>query len=402
MTNYRILVLGYLVRGPIGGLAWHHLQYVMGLRALGHDVCFVEDSDDYAGCYNPKDNAMGKDPSYGLEFAAQAFGRVGLADRWAYYDAHTGRWLGPCRGTVLSFARRADVLLNVSGVNPLRPWFAGIPVRVFIDTDPVFTQIRNLTSAPARALASSHNRFFSFAENIGRAVSSVPQDGFAWQPTRQPIVLDAWKVVPGPREGKFTTVMQWESYDKQEYNGQQYGMKSDSFTPYLDLPLHAGSIFELAVGSPTTPRDLLRSKGWVLVNPLEPTRDPWTYQAYIRQSKGEFAVAKQGYVVSRSGWFSERSAAYLASGRPVVVQDTAFSEWLPTGLGVLAFNTPEEAVASTTEVDRRYEMHCRTARHIAEEYFDARKVLSSLLERATATPRGVQKREGTSDPQGSE
>jgi hypothetical protein len=159
-------------------------------------------------------------------------------------------------------------------------------------------------------------------------------------------------------------------------------MKSDSFWPYLDLPERAGRIFELALGSPTAPRALLRSKGWAERDSREPTRDPWTYQRYIQHSKAEFSVAKHGYVVSRSGWFSERSAAYLASGRPVVTQETGFSDWLQTGSGVIPCSTPGEALAGIEEVNSRYEFHCRAARVIAEEYFDARKVLPRLIEYA--------------------
>jgi hypothetical protein len=382
MKNCRILVLGYIVRGPLGGLAWHHLQYVMGLKQLGHDVYFVEDSDDYEGCYDPSNDSVGKDPTYGLRFASGVFEHMGLRDRWAYYDAHTSQWLGPCREQVVAIGSRADVLLNVSGVNPLRPWFANVPIRVLIDTDPAFMQIRHLTDHTARERAEAHNRFFSFGENVGKPQSGIPDDGFAWQPTRQPVVLGVWEATPGPREGKFTTVMQWDSYPLREFKDRKYGMKSDSFAPYLDLPQRAGRIFELAVGSHTAPRDLLRTKGWDVIDPREPTKDPWTYQQYLQRSKAEFALAKHGYTVSRSGWFSERSAAYLASGRPVITQNTGFTDWLKVQSGVLAFHTPEEALSGIRDVNEHYEHHCRAAREVAEEYFDARKVLDSLIERA--------------------
>jgi hypothetical protein len=268
----------------------------------------------------------------------------------------------------------------------MRPWFTKIPARALIDTDPVFTQIINLTDPDRRALSSLHTVFFSFGENIGLSHCIIPNDGFPWQATRQPIVLDAWPVTPGPENGKFTTVMQWDSYPACEYKGNRYGMKSESFRDYIDLPEKGtDSIFEIAMGSPSAPRDVLRSKGWTLCNPLEISRDPWTYQRYIQQSKGEFSVAKHGYVVSQSGWFSERSMVYLASGRPVVIQDTCFSDWLETGSGVLPFNTPEEALAGIEDINRRYEFHCRAARAVAEEYFDARKVLRRLVECAMNT-----------------
>lgn len=373
----RIVVLGYIVRGPLGGLAWHHLQYVLGLADLGHEVVFVEDSDDYPSCYDPSRNVVDTDPGYGLAFAGRAFERIGLGQRWAYYDAHTARWLGPCAEQVLRLCANADLLLNLSGVNPLRPWLLPIPARALVDTDPVFTQIRHLTDPAALAEALRHTAFCSFGEHGGRG--AIPDDGLPWQPTRQPIVLRAWPVTPGPAAGRWTTVMQWDSYAAREYGGVRYGMKGASFEPYLDLPRQAGPRFELALGSATAPRARLRRHGWSVRNPLRPTRDPWTYQRYLQRSRGEFSVAKHGYVAARSGWFSERSAAYLASGRPVVVQETGFSTWLRADRGVLPFNSPEQALGAIQAVERDYAAHCRAAREVAAEYFDARRVLPALI-----------------------
>jgi hypothetical protein len=386
LGRLRVVVAGYIVRGPLGGLVWHHLQYVLGLHRLGHDVYFVEDSDDYPSCYDPVRDRMDTDPTYGLRFAADTFASIGLAGCWAYYDSHKGHWHGPAAEHVREICARADLLLNISGVNPLRPWLREIPVRCLVDTDPVFMQIRHLSDPRALEQARQHQVFFSFGENLGTARATVPDDGLPWRATRQPVVLDAWPVRPRPAGGKFTTVMQWDSYPARTYQGVRYGMKSASFEPYLDLPARAGPIFELALGSPTGPAAFLRSKGWGVRDPLEVTRDPWMYQRYLQGSRAEFTVAKHGYVVSRCGWFSERSAAYLASGRPVVTQETGFSDWLPTGEGVLAFATPAAALAGVEAVTGRYEAHCAAARALAEEYFDARKVLPTMLETALQSP----------------
>jgi len=382
----RVLVLGYIVRGPFGGMAWHHLQYVMGLRDLGHDVFFLEDSDDYWSCFDPSTGELGTDPGYGLRFAASTFDRVGLGERWAYHDAHAGRWCGPAAADALELCRTADVLLNVSGVNPLRPWLLEIPVRALIDTDPVFSQVRHLTDPAARATAARHTAFLTFGANIGSPGCTIPDDGFAWRPTRQPVVLEAWPVTPGPADGPFTTVMQWDSYPKREYQGRQFGMKSASFGPYFDLPRQTGRPFSLAVGSPTAPRDRLRDAGWQVLDPLDAAADPWAYQAFIRRSRAEFTVAKHGYAVTLSGWFSERTAAYLASGRPAVVQDTGFGDWMPMGDGVLAFEDLGGAIASIASIEADYDRHCRAARELAAEFFDARRVLAQLLEAAGAAP----------------
>jgi hypothetical protein len=380
----RIIVLGYLVRGPLGGLAWHHLQYVLGLAKLGHDVYFIEDSDDYPSCYDPSRGETGTDPSFGLAFAERAFSRLGLRERWAYHDAHRARWMGPCAERAQALCASADVVLNVSGVNPLRPWLTDVPTRVLIDTDPAFTQIRHLSDADARHAATGHTAFFTFGENVGLPGCTIPDDGFPWRPTRQPIVLDAWYASPGPVDGHFTTVMQWDSYASREHHGRPYGMKSRSFEPFVDLPSRVAARLEIALGSPSAPRVELAAAGWSIRDPLEVTRDPWTYRAYLRASKAEFAVAKHGYVVSTSGWFSERTACYLASGRPAVVQDTGFSRWLPTGAGILAFDTLAEAVSGIEAVAADYASHCRAAREIAATYFGSGAVLTELLERAIA------------------
>ena len=261
----------------------------------------------------------------------------------------------------------------------MRPWFLNIPKRALIDTDPVFTQVAHLTNTSALERAERHTSFLSFAENIGSANCTVPEDGFAWQPTRQPVVLDQWPVTVAPSEGAFTTVMQWDSYKSVENNDVHYGMKSESFEHYLKLPKRTNSKLELAIGSSNAPRELLESHGWHLRDPLEITRDPWTYQNYIQNSRGEFSIAKHGYVISHSGWFSERSAAYLASGRPVIIQDTGFSDCMKVGEGIWAFNDPDEALTGLDEINRNYEFHCQMARAMAEEYFDSRNVLIKLI-----------------------
>ena len=382
-SGLRIIVLGYLVKGPLAGFAWHHLQYVMGLLALGHDVYFVEDSGDSRWCcYDPSRCVTDADPTYGLKFATDAFALLGLGDRWAYYDFHTNQWHGPCAENVLKVCATADVLLNLGQTNPLRPWLVDIPVRALVDTDPGFTQIRILTEPERRSRALQHTVFFSFGENIGLAGCTVPDAGLPWVATRQPVVLDAWPLTAGPTEGSFSTIMQWDSYPPREYEGQYYGMKSDSFGPYTGLPERSSAKFDIALGGNAAPRSQLRAKGWKLSDPVQHTRDLAAYQRYIQHSKGEFSVAKHGYVVSRSGWFSERSAAYLASGRPIVVQDTGFTDWLPSGAGVAAFRNPDEALAGIDAIGRQYAVHCRAAREIAEEYFDARKVLARLVEMA--------------------
>ena len=382
----RIVVMGYVVRGPLAGPTWHHLQYVLGLHDLGHDVWFLEDSEDYPSCYDPERQEVTVDPSYGLRFAARVFERAGVGERWAYHDAHAGRWHGPAGERMKGIAASADVLINVSGVNPVRPWVEGIQHRVLVDTDPVFTQIDLIEDAAKRERALAHRHFFTFGECFGRPGCSTPDDGLPWQPTRQPVVLRAWPVAPPCPNGLFTTVMLWDSYDPREYRGQHYGMKALSMEDVFDFPRRCGPRFELALGGLTSPTQRLLDAGWRLRDPIATTCDPWLYQQYMHASKAEFSVAKHGYVVSGSGWFSERSCAYLACGRPVVTQDTGFSRFLPVGDGLLAWRTPEEALEALAEVEAHYEHHCRAAREFVEAHFDARSVLANLLDAVSATP----------------
>jgi hypothetical protein len=399
-STLRIVVLGYVVRGPLGGLTSYQLQYLQGLMQLGHDVYFVEDSDDYPSCYDPSRDVTDRDPSYGLAFARRVFARCGLGERWAYYDAHESCWHGPCADHILAICEGADLVLNIGGVNPLRPWLQEVPARALVDQDPVFTQIRHETDAAARERALQHTSFLSVGENIVCPDTQIPSDGLPWQATRQPVVLDNWPLTPAPREGRFTTILLWDSYPAREFAGRRYGMKAESFDPYLELPARAGRRFELAVGSATAPLALLRDKGWSIRDSREPTRDPWTYQAYIQRSCAEWSVAKHGYVVSQSGWFSDRSLAYLASGRPALVQETGFSRWLESGSGVVPFATLDEALAGIEEITSRYELHCTAAREIAAEYFDASKVLERLLEDATRPARDLERLAVSPDARG--
>jgi hypothetical protein len=367
------------------------------LQQLGHDVFFLEDSDDYPSCYDPSRHVVDADPSYGLQFAGDVFSQLDCGDRWAYYDAHTSTWMGPLGDRAIEIAENADVCLNLSGVNPLRPWLMSIPARGLVDTDPVFTQIRHLTDAAARRAAGRHTSFHTFAENFGSPACTVPADGFPWQPTRQPLVPSAWPFTTAPAEGLFTTVMQWDSYPAVEFANQRYGMKSESFQPYKDLPGRVGTLFELAIGTEHAPRKMLQERGWRLRDPLEITRTPWTYQDYIQRSRGEFSVAKHGYVASNSGWFSERSVGYLASGRPVITQDTGFSRWLPTGTGLLPFSSPSQAAAALEDVAREAERHGRAAYEIAMEFFDFRKVLPKLLEQCMTADAPIARRSPDGD-----
>jgi hypothetical protein len=382
----RVAVLGWIVRGPMGGIAWHYLNYVLGLLRLGHDVLYVEDSGDVPGCYNPRTMQTSTEPAYGLEFAANAFGRLGLEDRWAYHDAHSGTWHGGLGVAAERWCREADVVINISGANTLRPWLRSAPVRALIDTDPLFTQVRHLQDATRLAEARRHNVFFTFGESIGTPGCTIPDDGLPWQGTRQPVALEAWPHDAGSRDRPITTVMQWQAYASVTHGRRTYGMKSRSFEPFMDLPKLTGCPFEIALLSPPEVAHRLIAHEWKIRDPGETSGDPWEYQRYIQRSAAEFSVAKHGYVASKSGWFSERSAAYLASGRPVIVQDTGFSRHMPAGLGILRFDDLDQAAAAVEDMRSRYELHAAAARDLASTQFGSDGVLGRLLDRAHRAP----------------
>ncbi len=344
--------------------------------------------------------------------AAAATGSLALAtelvDAAAYMCPWRSQWFGLPDRRREEVLASADLLINVSGTLERPEAYRHIPRLAYIDSDPVFTQVRlAMDPGPFPALIDRHDVHFSFGETLAQA--DVTDNGHTWRPTHQPVVLAQWPVRV-PARDVFTTVMSWTSYAALGFEGRSSGQKDvelmkfvdlagmvapnvlefainegmtdQSFPEYLDLPRRVGPTLEIALGSPNAPRTELTERGWALRDPRAVSEDPWTYQDYIQRSKAEFSLAKHGYVVSASGWFSERSACYLATGRPVVLQDCAFSQWLPTGEGVLAFDTPQQAIACIEAVEGAYEFHCRKAREVAEASFDARAVLASLIERA--------------------
>jgi hypothetical protein len=373
----KIVCSGHLVRYPLGGHSWHHLQYLVGLQRLGHQVTFFEHYGWPNSCYDPARNMMISDPSYGIGYTQNLLRRFNLDQYWCYL-AEDGTTYGITRARLSRICRESDLYLNLSNINWI-PELEQCKRRVLVDTDPVFTQMG------LHGLGGPFSRYhvlFTYGENVHRPGCQMPTGGIQWVPTRQPVVLDLWPEAKGNPSGSFTTVMNWTPLGERANDGVTYGQKDREFERFFSLPRDSNEPMELAVHAPLAVRKRLADGGWRMVNPIKVTQDPWVYQNYIRNSRAEFSVAKHGYVATRCGWFSERSTSYLASRRPVLVQDTGFSEWLPTGQGVLAFKTTEEAIDGIHQITSRYELHCRRAREIVEEYFDSRKVLTNLIEQA--------------------
>ena len=378
----QIIVTGLVGQYAFGGVAWDYLQFVEGFRQLGHDVWYLEDTETWP--YDPIHNTVSADCTYNVTYLRNVLDRLGLGDRWIYRNCPDASYHGVTPDQAQQVCASADLFVNVSGCAWLRPEYAAIPKKIFLDSDPMFTQV-GLTVAgkEVRERVAAHDFHFTFAENIGAPDCRVPDAGFRWIPTRQPVVLDWFPVANEPPRDVFTTVMNWTSYKPCEFVGETWGQKDVEFEKFMALPAMTPQKFELACGKGPgnkRPTERLEQNGWTIIEPDVHLPDPWKYRDYLRSSRGEWSIAKEGYVKSRSGWFSCRSACYLALGRPCVLQDTGWARHYPTGKGLLAFATPAEAAAGIAAVNADYAGHCAAARRVAEECFDARLVLGRMLE----------------------
>jgi hypothetical protein len=383
-SRKRIVVLHLAGRYPLGGIGWQAIHYVLGLARLGHDVYYVEDSGAHP--YDPRMKSVVADAGYSVAFLADVMRRFGLADRWAYVDAVTGVHHGLSRERLADLYRDADALFNVCGATRLTEEHLGCPIRVYVETDPVYEQIRVAEGDRQAILAlENHTHHFTYGENIGQPDSPIPLEKFAWRPTRPPVIPDLWNAPADPSAERFTTIATWKNAGKDiHFRGETYlWSKHLNFVRLIDLPSRTGQALELAleVDDPAM-LDLLARNGWGIRDAFEVSRDLSAYQDYILQSRGEFTVSKDLVARTRSGWFSDRSVCYLAAGKPVVTQDTGFGKYVPAGVGLLAFEGVEEAVAAIDEVNRDYARHSREARRIALEYFGSDEVLGRLCQEA--------------------
>lgn len=393
-SSLRIIVSGLVGLQPVGGMAWHYLQYLIGLSRLGHDVYYHEDT--WCWPYNPVKRTYTSDGRYSARYIASFINRYEpkLLDRWHYVNLHCESF-GMDRRAFEEVARTADLFLNVSGACIIPDTLSADCVTVFLDTDPGYNQIvlserfdwsENVDRWCASVAA--HDQHFTFAENIHDPDCLIPGQGFDWKVTRMPIALDLWEPLARQRvkaSAPWTTVMTWNAFrGPLIYEGVEYKSKGAEFEKIMALPGDAGVLLEVAIGGVDAPVEKLASAGWQVVDGPMSTLSPEQYQRFIARSRGEFSVAKHVYVAMRSGWFSERTACYLAAGRPVVVQDTGFSRVLPTGEGLLTFTVLAEALSAFREIEADYARHSKAALAVARECFDSEKVLEKLIEDAMA------------------
>ncbi len=379
---------------PVGGVAWDYLQYAIGLARLGHEVVYHEDT--WCWPYDPSERSMTDDWSYSAAYLDDFFARYApdLSDHWHYLHLHETS-CGMSRATFDAFARTVDLLINVSGGSFFPEALSPRCRKVFIDSDPGYNQII-LSERPSWsenvgrwcAGVHAHDRHFTYAENFGNPGCLMPSAGIAWKKTRMPVVPELWPERPEAVRpaSPWSTVMTWNVFKgKLEYRGVEYRGKAEEFAKIAGLPRRFGREFRVAVGGTEAPLAELSARGWVAEDGPSATLTPEAYQDYIARSRGEVSVAKNVYVALRTGWFSTRSACYLAAARPVVVQDTGFSNILPTGRGLHAFSTEDEAAAAIEAIEADYPREMQTARDVALAHFDARDVLSHLIDDAFAS-----------------
>jgi hypothetical protein len=366
-----------------GGATWAVLQYLLGFKRLGHEVLFVEqcseaDLDPEGGPFRRSRNAS---------YFRQVMADHGLDRNAALLLAGSEETIGVPYPRLAETAAVADLLVNISGILTDERLTRDIPVRAYLDLDPAFNQLWQVSGIDMRF--GGHTHFVTVGQAIGSPDCPVPTCGLEWIPTVPPVVLEEWPHAERIAQDAFTTVGNWRAYGSIEHDGVTYGQKVHSLRELITLPTRTNARFLLALTiHPDEEKDLkaLRENRWELVDAGRVAGTPADYRRFLAGSRAELGITKSGYVLSRCGWFSDRSACYLAAGRPVIAQETGFSRFLPTGEGLFSFAAEDEALIAIGELERDYARHSRAARALAEEHFDSDRVLTRLLERIGLTP----------------
>lgn len=383
MSRDAVIFAGYFVRCPLGGYGWQMLHYLCGFRDLGYDVYFYEDTRHHWQAYDPLTRTTGSDYANGVALARELFAGAGFGERWVFHDAAAGTYAGLDRNATRALFADARILVNAAGVNRFTAEERAGKANVYIDMDPAYTQLRLAgEDRLLQEIVGEHQVHFTFGENIGTPRCPIPTGAVRWRPTRQPIAVDLWPVEPVAPDAPFTTIGTWDSSGRDVVlNGERYSWRKKlEWAKVMSLPRDTNAPFVLAMEvRDDADRALLEGSGWTVRDPIPVSRDTQSYQRFIVESRAEFTTAKDVNVRLCSGWFSDRSASYLAAGRPVITQDTGFAEVLPTGEGLFSFRTLEDACAAVAAITAEPERQGAAARRIAEEHFAAPKVVGDLL-----------------------
>jgi len=374
----RIFLGSYAVQFPVGGYLSWVLQWLVGLRDLGHEVWYVERSLGPGSCFDLSTGQMGDDPSFGTAALHGLLSRHGLGDRWCFVDEAGGAH-GIDRDTLDQALRSADLFIDMGTHGTLEQESRQAAKRIRVDGEPGFTQFRLVQQQGAGAPLPDYDAHFTVGLNIGRPGCEVPTAGLEWHHLVFPVSTRLFPVVEPPPDAPFTTVMSWQAHEPLVHEGRVYGNKDVEFTKFIDLPRRVSTPMEIAVSGQGLPRVALDRARWRVRDAHAMTSTFDRFLKYLQASQGEFSVCKQGFVTTNSGWVGDRAGAYLASGRPVVMQDTGFSRRLPTGSGLFAVDSIDDAVMAIETILSDPSAHRSRARSIAEEYFEATAVLSRLL-----------------------
>jgi hypothetical protein len=375
-----VIVAGALANKPFnGGNAWSRLGWVLGFRKLGFEICFVEMIDSN-NCVDSNGERTTFENSVNLTYFRVVMEQFELTQCSALICDGGAKVHGL---SLRELARRAPhaLLFNISGHFTHPEILGGAGCRVYYDDDPGFTQFWDAAGYPVPGLGQ-HDFYFTIGENIGKPDCSIPTNGIDWKHTRPPVVLEDWPSMPASSFDRFTTVASWRgAYAPVEYDGKRYGVKAHEFRRFIEVPVRSKWNFEVALQiDPPDQGDIdrLAANRWNLIDPIHAAGSPEAFRKYVQNSGAEFSVAQGVYVGTRSGWFSDRTVRYLASGRPALVQDTGFTQNYPAGEGLLAFSSVEEALDSAERIVRDYDDHCRAARQLAEAVFDSGRVIRQL------------------------
>jgi hypothetical protein len=377
----KVVVLHLAARYPFAGVIWQLLHHLMGFRQLGLDVYYLEDHRAYV--YDPTIETSTADPSRNLKVLGGVLERYGFGDRWAFFDAVKDEYAGMSRERCMELLRDADAVINLCGATEPREEHQRSRCLVYLETDPGVVQLELARKIPnSVAFVKSHKLLFTYCYNIGAPDCRLPTAGFDWHPTRPPVNLEEWHPGVGPAEpAAFTTVGTWQNNgNDMEIAGETYyWSKHLNFRKVLEVASRANQPIEIATNLNSGPDYDRAIAGGFTITPVVPmSLDIDGYREYVSRSRGEFTVAKDIYVRPRTGWFSDRTICYLAAGRPVVTQRTGFEKFIPTGAGLLGFDTPDEAIDAIAQINADYPRHARIAREIAAEYFNPAKLLDEI------------------------
>jgi hypothetical protein len=370
-----------------GGEAWVRLSWVRGLQRLGCNVGFMEQIAP-ENCTDADGEVADFEQSVNLSYFEAVMEEHGLTGAGTLICGDGEKTSGLALDQLARIAQSADLLVNISGHLTLEPLLSQFARTAYVDLDPGFTQLwHHQGTLPL----PDHDHYFTCGENIGKPVCSIPTGGIRWHPLPPPVVLEDWPVADSPEPRRFTTIGSLRGgFGPIEHEGTTLGLKVHELRKFVEIPEHLPELtFEMALDAhPSETRDLdaLHRHGWRLVNPRTVVPGPSPFQRYVQGSGAEFSASQGIYVATNSGWFSDRSVRYLASGKPVLVQDTGFSDNYPVGEGLLAFSSVEDAVAGAERISADYESHRRAARALAERFFDSDKVLARFLEDAGVQP----------------